>query len=105
MSFRLPNSLLFFFNDTAPTEIYPLSLHDALPIYTEALQGAKTFALWPLSQAAQSCFGKDTWPDGIPVPQAWLDRKSTRLNFSHLVISYAVFCLKKKNNNKPRTTH
>ena len=35
--------------------------------------GAKTFALWPLSQAAQSCFGKDTWRDGIPVPQAWLE--------------------------------
>ena len=42
-------------------------------LHTEALQGAKTFALWPLSQAAQSCFGKDTWPDGIPVPQAWLE--------------------------------
>ena len=42
-------------------------------LHTEALQGAKTFALWPLSQAAKSCFGKDTWPDGIPVPQAWLE--------------------------------
>jgi hypothetical protein len=42
-------------------------------LHTEVLQGAKTFALWPLSQAAQSCFGKDTWPDGIPVPQAWLE--------------------------------
>jgi hypothetical protein len=42
-------------------------------LHTETLQGAKTFALWPLSQAAQSCFGKDTWPDGIPVPQAWLE--------------------------------
>ena len=42
-------------------------------LHTEALQGAKTFALWPLSQAAQSCFGKDTWPDAIPVPQAWLE--------------------------------
>ncbi len=42
-------------------------------LHTEALQGAKTFALWPLSQAAQSCFGKDTWPDRIPVPQAWLE--------------------------------
>jgi len=42
-------------------------------LHTEALEGAKTFALWPLSEAAQSCFGKDTWPDGIPVPQAWLE--------------------------------
>jgi hypothetical protein len=42
-------------------------------LHTEALKGAKTFALWPLSQAAQSCYGKDSWPDDIPVPQAWLE--------------------------------
>jgi hypothetical protein len=42
-------------------------------LYTGALQGAKHFALWPLSQAAQSCFGSVTWPDNIPVPQAWLE--------------------------------
>ncbi len=42
-------------------------------LYTGALQGAKHFALWPLSQAAQSCFGTDCWPDNIPVPQAWLE--------------------------------
>lgn len=42
-------------------------------LHTEALQGARTFALWPLSQAAQSCFGKDSWPDDIAVPQAWLE--------------------------------
>ena|SRR5690348_1600642 len=42
-------------------------------LHTEALKGAKTFALWPLSQAAQSCFGRDSWPDDIPVPQAWLE--------------------------------
>ena len=42
-------------------------------LHTEALKGAKTFALWPLSQAAESCFGKDTWPDDIPIPQAWLE--------------------------------
>ncbi len=40
-------------------------------LHTEALQGAKSFALWPLSQAALSCFGKDSWPDTIPAPQAW----------------------------------
>ena len=42
-------------------------------LYTGALQGAKHFALWPLSQAAQSCFGSDSWPNNIPVPQAWLE--------------------------------
>jgi hypothetical protein len=41
--------------------------------HTEAVKGAKTFALWPLSQVAQSCFGKDSWPHEIPVPQAWLE--------------------------------
>lgn len=42
-------------------------------LHTEALDGAKAFALWPLSQAAQSCFGHDAWPDAIPRPQAWLE--------------------------------
>ena len=42
-------------------------------LYTGALQGAKHFALWPLSQAAQSCFGNDSWPGNIPVPHAWLE--------------------------------
>ena|SRR5579871_1845590 len=42
-------------------------------LHTEALEGVNTFALWPLAQAAQSCFGKDAWPDDIPAPQAWLE--------------------------------
>jgi len=42
-------------------------------LHTEALQGARTFALWPLSQAARSCFGTDAWPGDIPAPQAWLE--------------------------------
>ena len=42
-------------------------------LHTEALNGEKTFALWPLSEAAQSCFGKDPWPADVPVPQAWLE--------------------------------
>jgi hypothetical protein len=42
-------------------------------LHTEAMEGAKSFALWPLSQAAQSCFGKDSWPGDIPAPQAWLE--------------------------------
>ena len=42
-------------------------------LYTGALAGAKHFALWPLKQAAQSCFGRDEWPEDVPVPQAWLE--------------------------------
>ena len=42
-------------------------------LHTGALQGAKHFALWPLSQAAQSCFSSDLWPDNVLVPQAWLE--------------------------------
>lgn len=42
-------------------------------LHTDAVPGAKHFALWPLSQAAQSCFGNDSWPEQIPVPQAWLE--------------------------------
>ncbi len=41
--------------------------------HTEELPGVKAFALWPLSQAAQSCFGTDTWPESLPTPQAWLE--------------------------------
>src|SRR5256885_6844287 len=70
----------FFFNDTATTEIYTLSLHDALPISVvddEPIAWAKP-------------------PGYIQAQPVLADRKSTRLNSSHLVISYAVFCLKKK---------
>lgn len=42
-------------------------------LYTQDVPGAKHFAAWPLSQAAQSCFGKDSWPEDIPAPQAWLE--------------------------------
>jgi len=42
-------------------------------LHTEDLKGAKTFALWPLSQAAMSCFGEDSWPSELPAPQAWLE--------------------------------
>lgn len=42
-------------------------------LHTEGLKGAKTFALWPLTQVAESCFGKESWPEEIPVPQAWLE--------------------------------
>lgn len=42
-------------------------------LHTEAVPGAKSFALWPLSQAAQSCFGKPSWPESIPAPHAWIE--------------------------------
>lgn len=42
-------------------------------LHTESLRGANTFALWPLSQAAQSCFGTDSWPRDEPIPQAWIE--------------------------------
>src|SRR6476620_12434490 len=73
-------SLFFFFNDTATTEIYTLSLHDALPI-SGVLPDHGWHAPW--SRAVDD-----------------LDRKSTRLNSSHANISYAVFCLKKKKHKR-----
>src|SRR5258708_37429311 len=79
------NLFFFFFNDTATTEIYTLSLHDALPISAQ-IHGddghacrQPALAIWPL--------------------ETHIDRKSTRLNSSHQIISYAVFCLKKKKEN------
>src|SRR2546429_6511875 len=77
--------VFFFFNDTATTEIYTLSLHDALPICIDATGG------FGAGRAlAEICTG------GL----ADIDRKSTRLNSSHGYISYAVFCLKKKKKNR-----
>src|SRR5438445_8198308 len=75
-------SFLFFFNDTATTEIYTLSLHDALPI--SVLSGPM-----PPGTGRPTRRCRRTCPSGS-------DRKSTRLNSSHANISYAVFCLKKK---------
>jgi catechol 2,3-dioxygenase-like lactoylglutathione lyase family enzyme len=52
-----------------------IKLEEAAPSYwtNDDLDGVKAFGLWPLSQAAESCFGTDTWPDELPVPQAWLE--------------------------------
>src|SRR5258708_39614768 len=72
----------FFFNDTATTEIYTLSLHDALPIYT--LRDVAAPLACSISNSA------------LARGSSLADRKSTRLNSSHQIISYAVFCLKKK---------
>src|SRR2546430_13569751 len=73
--------LFFFFNDTATTEIYTLSLHDALPIW--------------LGNRRKRGFAARGGPS-VKWPPRAADRKSTRLNSSHSQISYAVFCLKKK---------
>src|SRR5438034_7091222 len=78
----------FSVKDTAPTEIYTLSLHDALPIWSVM------HILWLCSYIVL-CLVL-TWV-GDTAQAATRDRKSTRLNSSHTVISYAVFCLKKKN--------
>src|SRR2546430_8817879 len=85
---RLPSNLIFFFfNDTATTEIYTLSLHDALPIYNSDAKLAE----------AKNLIGS-SYVVSERAPQEKRDRKSTRLNSSHSQISYAVFCLKKKKN-------
>src|SRR2546430_3875525 len=85
----------FFFNDTATTEIYTLSLHDALPICLVAPPGSAVEPLVHAPQAVQAArIGGIGVVDGAVLKQ---DRKSTRLNSSHSQISYAVFCLKKKN--------
>src|SRR5574338_1168158 len=82
--FNILFNFFFFFNDTATTEIYTLSLHDALPIW-----------------GARSCPRCSRWSRARR-SRRWADRKSTRLNSSHHGISYAVFCLKKKNQKKER---
>src|SRR5437867_10198607 len=80
------------FNDTHTSEIYTLSLHDALPILQQGTPGSH----WPRSalRAARPT------PTATRMVQKNLDRKSTRLNSSHRTISYAVFCLKKKKKKK-----
>src|SRR5207302_9330282 len=82
---------LFFFNDTATPQIYTLSLHDALPISPAAPpESGPRFD--PGYVTAMSHFYRGE----LGRIMAWRDRKSTRLNSSHVKISYAVFCLKKK---------
>src|SRR5256885_10512606 len=95
----------FFFNDTATTEIYTLSLHDALPISRwGAAAAARSQPLRQLREwrAGRGARARARRGRGAHRRPGRRDRKSTRLNSSHLVISYAVFCLKKKK-NKART--
>src|SRR5207248_11782243 len=89
-------NFFFFFNDPSTTEIYTLSLHDALPIFSRPASipiGAVSMAAFTVMRARR------TSTSGSPPG----DRKSTRLNSSHRTISYAVFCLKKK--KKKYRTH
>src|SRR3712207_7609507 len=91
--------LCFFFNDTATTEIYTLSLHDALPISRRVARRQEEVDLDPVTDAA-GLRALQAAVETVRVDEG-VDRKSTRLNSSHANISYAVFCLKKKSSNSP----
>src|SRR2546427_10765490 len=92
--------LFFFFNDTATTEIYTLSLHDALPI--SFMGSILTVDQMPTMGSNPDRVQVRSYPGGhmfySRADSQAADRKSTRLNSSHSQISYAVFCLKKKKN-------
>src|SRR3712207_8316417 len=112
---RKATGSFFFFNDTATTEIYTLSLHDALPILTQkavvihhtlnSLGGETTVAIETIESLYELGYEVDLVtvqpPDLDTLVRSYgkkihVDRKSTRLNSSHANISYAVFCLKKR---------
>src|SRR5256885_12096190 len=105
----------FFFNDTATTEIYTLSLHDALPIFERLrlqefeIDSVRAEVLLRVQLLPSDRIDVDVRADVLAKREDFVlagqDRKSTRLNSSHLVISYAVFCLKKKNNITSAVQH
>src|SRR3712207_8186807 len=100
-----PAASFFFFNDTATTEIYTLSLHDALPI-SQVLYAERNRKV-RLAATPNDDFVADQYAlRRISAPTGWSDygqdRKSTRLNSSHANISYAVFCLKNKEDKRHR---
>src|SRR2546426_7568195 len=110
LNLLLPLSRLFFFNDTATTEIYTLSLHDALPI--SIVEDSRKDDFWGAKASDEgtlvgmNVLGRLLMELREDLRGTNGDRKSTRLNSSHLVISYAVFCLKKKKKIIQRTpTH
>src|SRR5690606_39423691 len=101
----------FSFSAAAPTHLYPLSLHDALPI---SVAGQPTGAYSAFSIVDKEVVWSQVYHTEHPadtlerrvwqmlVRKPWVDRKSTRLNSSHVKISYAVFCLKKKTRTSTR---
>src|SRR5439155_23810360 len=98
------SSFLFFFNAPPTTEIYTLSLHDALPI---SRRDGECRSRWPSGTSTPASRGCPSGRSGNAcrrpsnaTANVVSDRKSTRLNSSHVAISYAVFCLKKKKENK-----
>src|SRR3712207_7500399 len=101
----LTQFIFFFVNDTATTEIYTLSLHDALPISFERTLEVNLLGVW---RTVRACLPHVIERRGYVLVIASMaaalhgagDRKSTRLNSSHANISYAVFCLKKKKNTQ-----
>src|SRR2546422_4331911 len=99
----------FFFNDTATTEIYTLSLHDALPIsiHADAARADQRlgFAARRHARARQGALQAHRRHSGSEGAGGRRDRKSTRLNSSHGYISYAVFCLKKKKTEQSEQFH
>src|SRR2546430_7778308 len=95
----------FFFNDTATTEIYTLSLHDALPISRIFVAPGQRVAEGDsLVEFERAPFDAAARSAEAALASAERDRKSTRLNSSHSQISYAVFCLKKKKNTTTATS-
>src|SRR3712207_7708127 len=101
-------SRFFFFNDTATTEIYTLSLHDALPILTPHMSIGRQLSEAAGFRASRRELAAMLEEVRLGEPERrlkQLDRKSTRLNSSHANISYAVFCLKKKTHHLMWSTH
>src|SRR2546427_12720118 len=100
MYLLLYHFIFFFFNDTATTEIYTLSLHDALPIWDDSPSRMGACGAASSSFRATYRWRRPRGPCWNETRHGDRDRKSTRLNSSHSQISYAVFCLKKKKKNK-----
>jgi len=70
-------------------------------LHTESLDGAKTFALWPLSQAAQACFDTESWPADIPAPQAWLEFDVESVEAATTVLEQQGYRMLVKNRKEP----
>ena len=70
-------------------------------LHTEAVPGAKTFALWPISQAAKSCFGKDSWPKDTPTPHAWLEFDVESVEKATAVLESGGYRMLVKNKKEP----